>query len=94
MSDPVLLRQFPDILSAEMAVSALEGASIEAMVVSDDLGGALPAMQPVRGVKLYVAADAEEAARAVLDAMDEAPPLEDADDDATEGGGEEPPAAS
>ncbi|MBZ0269463.1 DUF2007 domain-containing protein [bacterium] len=84
---PVLLRQFPDLMSAEMAVEALHGASIESMIVSDDLGGALPAMQSVRGVKLFVPADAEEAARAVLDAMDEGPPLEETDDEEADGGG-------
>ena len=40
-------------------------------------GGALPMMQVVRGVKLYVAAGDEVAARTVLDAIDAAPPLED-----------------
>jgi Putative prokaryotic signal transducing protein len=83
--DPVLIRSFPDLVSADMAVEALQDASIESMIVSDDLGGTLPSMQSVRGVKLYVAADAEAEARAVLDAIDDAPPLEetaDAGDDA------------
>ncbi len=89
--DPVLLRQFPDLVSAEMAVEALQEASIEAMIVSDDLGGALPSMQTVRGVKLYVAAGAESAARAILDAIDEAPPLEETDDHGEGEEGDEPP---
>lgn len=88
--DPVLLRQYSDLVSADMAVEALREASIEAMLVSDDLGGTIPAMTAVRGVKLYVPADAEEAARAVLDAIDDAPPLEESDEFAGgESGGED-----
>ena len=75
--DAVLLRSFPDVITANMAADALHRENIEAAVVADDAGGALPMMQVVRGVKLLVAADDERAARAVLEAIDAAPPLEE-----------------
>ena len=59
--EPILIRSFPDLISADMALTALAAASIEANLLADDLGGALPAMHPVRGVKLYVSAENEAA---------------------------------
>ena len=73
----VLLRSFPDVVTANMFASALAQEDIEAALVVDDAGGALPMMQVVRGVKLFVPADMEATARAVLEEFDNAPGIEE-----------------
>ncbi len=80
--DAVLVRSFPDSITANMAVAALAQENIQATIIADDAGGALPMMQVVRGVKLFVTADAEVAAREVLDAIDNAPAIEELPDEA------------
>jgi len=53
-------------IEAELARGRLENAGIEAMISSDDSGGALPQFQAIRGVKLRVRKEDLERAKAVL----------------------------
>lgn len=78
LDDSVVIETFPSRVMAELAASLLEGEGIEALVMADDAGGAYPALQFVRGVRLLVAPEDETRAREFLKAMQEGV-LEDAE---------------
>lgn len=73
LDDAVLIETFPNRILAELAAGLLEGEGIEAMVMADDAGGAYPALQFVRVVRLLVAQEDEDQAREILAAMEEGP---------------------
>lgn len=63
----VVIRTFPDAISAHIAHASLEASNISSIIVGDDAGGAYPSLAFTRGVKLAVRhTDAVEALR-VLD---------------------------
>jgi len=64
----VVIRTFSNEIEAEMAISALEAAGIEAVMLRDDCGGVQPAMGWTAGVRLEVSDGDVEAAIEVLDA--------------------------
>ncbi len=66
-SELVVVHTFNNRQEAEMAVSALEAAEIDAMIKDDDAGGMRPSLSFVRGVEVVVRAEDESAARDVLD---------------------------
>jgi len=71
LDDAVLIETFPNRIAAELAAGLLESEGIEALVMADDAGGAYPALQFVRGVRLLVAPQDEAQAREILAAMQE-----------------------
>lgn len=73
LDDAVVIETFPNRIVAEMAAGLLESEGVEAMVMADDAGGAYPALQFVRGVRLLVASEDEARAREILAAMAEEP---------------------
>jgi hypothetical protein len=66
--DLVEVARFSSRTEAEIAVARLESDGIEAFASVDDGGGAIPALDLVRGVRILVAAENEERARASLGA--------------------------
>jgi hypothetical protein len=68
-----VIRTFPNEIEAEMAMSALEAAGIEAVIVRDDCGGVQPALSMSAGVRIEVNDEDVEAATEVLDAPAEEP---------------------
>jgi hypothetical protein len=76
----VVIRTFNNEIEAEMAMSALEAAGIESVMLRDDCGGVQPAMGLTAGVRVEVSDGDAEAAIEVLDAPAEEPTdLPDAD---------------
>ena len=63
----VVVHTFNNRAEAEMAVSALAAAEIDAMIKDDDAGGMRPSLSFVQGVEVVVRAEDESAARDVLD---------------------------
>ena len=62
-ADLVVVHTFGDRIEADLALSALEAAGIEAMVRGDDAGGVQPGLWKGEGVQILVRAeDAEQAA--------------------------------
>ena len=85
MPEPVVLMEFDSRIEAEIFREMLEASGIEATISSDDCGTTLPALQLIRGTKLWVASDQlEDAQRLVSETADSAPA--DADGDADSGG--------
>ncbi|MEI6245631.1 MAG: DUF2007 domain-containing protein [Acidobacteriota bacterium] len=74
-----IIRTFNNEIEAEMAMSALEAAGIESVMLRDDCGGVQPAMGLTAGVRVQIHDDDVEAATEVLDAPTE--PVELADGD-------------
>jgi len=74
-----ILRTFNNEIEAEMAMSALEAAGIESVMLRDDCGGVQPAMGLTAGIRVQISDDDLEAALEVLDAPTE--PAEFADGD-------------
>jgi hypothetical protein len=70
MSDSalVVVRTFSDRIEAELAHSALEGAGIDSMLRTDDIGGLRPHMSLTNGVAILVRAEDVEAAADLLSA--------------------------
>jgi hypothetical protein len=66
-ADLVLVHTFGTRQEADLALSALRAAGIDAMARSDDSGGLRPHMAFVNGVEVLVRSDDEAAAREVLD---------------------------
>lgn len=64
----VVIRTFNNEIEAEMAMSALEAAGIESVMLRDDCGGVQPAMGLTAGVRVEVSDDDADAAIEVLDA--------------------------
>ena len=84
MSDaPVIVRQFPDSLSAHAARVMLEANGIDCILIGDDAGGMQPALGYIRGVRLAVR---EGDARRAIELLDS--PAPEGDDDAWMQGGE------
>lgn len=66
--DIVVIRTYPDAISAHIAQAALDANDIRSIIVGDDAGGAYPALTFSNGVRLAVQhADAMNALR-LLDA--------------------------
>lgn len=60
----VVIRTFPDAISAHIAQAALDANDIRSIIVGDDAGGAYPALTFSNGVRLAVQyADAMRALR-------------------------------
>ena len=74
-SDLTVVRTFANIFQAELAKSALEAAGITAAIRADDCGGMRPHMQ-MGGVDLLVRAENAAEASAILDAAQDAAPLD------------------
>lgn len=53
-NDLVVIRTFPDAISAHIAQAVLDANDIRAMIVGDDAGGAYPALTFSNGVRLAV----------------------------------------
>jgi hypothetical protein len=66
-ADLVVVHTFGTRQEADLALSALNAAGIEAMARSDDTGGLRPHMAFANGVEVVVRAEDESAAREVLD---------------------------
>lgn len=64
----VVIRTFNNEIEAEMAMSALEAAGIESVMLRDDCGGVQPAMGLTAGVRVEVSDGDADAALEVLDA--------------------------
>jgi len=64
----VVIRTFNNEIEAEMAMSALEAAGIESVMLRDDCGGVQPAMGLTAGVRVEVSDSDADAAIEVLDA--------------------------
>jgi hypothetical protein len=71
LDDAVVLESFYSRIEAEMAAGLLESEGVPAMVMADDVGGAYPSLQFVRGVRLMVAAEDRYRAWEILKAMEE-----------------------
>ncbi|HEX3158686.1 MAG TPA: DUF2007 domain-containing protein [Gemmatimonadaceae bacterium] len=76
----VVLRQYADEMSAQMAAMALEANGVPARVSADTAGGALPNLALVFPVRLIVRAEDAELARELLDTPVDAP-LDDEDEE-------------
>jgi hypothetical protein len=63
----VVVHRFGNRQEAEMAKSALDAASIDSFVRSDDAGGMETGLWRSNGVEVVVRADDEQAARDILD---------------------------
>ena len=66
-ADLVVVHTFNNRQEAELAVSALEAAEIDAMIKEDSAGGMRPSLSWVEGVEVIVRAEDEKAARDVLE---------------------------
>ena len=55
---------------AELAASVLASEGINALVAVDDVGGAYPVLQQLRGVRLLVAHEDEKMAQEILRALE------------------------
>ena len=73
MSNFATVRMHATEIDAQLTVATLAANGITAHLLSDTAGGMLPFLDPLRGVRVVVAADDEEEARAVLDAEDAEP---------------------
>jgi hypothetical protein len=73
--DLTILRTYVNTFDAQLARSALEAAGIMAVIRSDDCGGMRPHMQ-MGGVDLLVRAENAAEASAILDAAQDAAPLD------------------
>ncbi len=63
----VVVHTYMNTFEAEVGLSALEAAGIEAMLRADDAGGVQPGLWTGRGVQLLVRDEDAERAREVLD---------------------------
>jgi hypothetical protein len=67
----VVIRTFPDAISAHIAQAALDANDIKSIIAGDDAGGAYPALTFSNGVRLAVQhADAVKALRLLDTAAD------------------------
>ena len=87
----VVLRKFPDELSAQVAAAALEANGIPARVLADTAGGALPNLSILFPVRLVVRAEDEALAREILDSEADPPDAGEAGDIGDIGDAGEPP---
>ena len=80
LEDAVAIETFASKAAADLAASLLESEGIETWVLTDDAGGAYPALQLTQGVQLLVARENEEWAKEILDGMPEDLPDEDGEE--------------
>ncbi len=71
MESLTVIKIFPSRVLAELAASLLAAEGINALVAADDAGGAYPALQPVRGVRLLVGGEDVTLAQEILNALEE-----------------------
>lgn len=72
MSDIVELRRFSSEFEAQLALAHLASEGIDASMVTDDGGGAIPTLSMLSGgVRLIVRAEDVEAAQEALSVLDE-----------------------
>jgi hypothetical protein len=64
--DAVIVARFTSRTEAEAAAERLESEGIESVVILDDGGGTIPALDLTRGAKVMVASENEARARDVL----------------------------
>jgi hypothetical protein len=69
--DSVVLATFSTRPEVDLAVEILRSEGIESVVIHDDGGGTIPALDLTRGVRLLVAREDEEKARRLLEAMED-----------------------
>ena len=74
--DVVAVETFPSKAAADLAASLLESEGIETWVLTDDAGGAYPALQLTQGVQLFVSRENEAWAKEILADMPEPGPDE------------------
>lgn len=67
----VEVARFQDNLSAQLAASRLRASDIDVTLIADDAGATYPSLQMVRGVRVLVAEQDEEAALEILEGADE-----------------------
>jgi hypothetical protein len=65
--DVVSVRTYSSEVEADLAASWLAAEGVEAMVLADDAGGALPSFRVLGGVRLVVRAEDEDRAREILE---------------------------
>jgi hypothetical protein len=66
LEDAVAIETFPSKAAADLVASLLESEGIETWVLTDDAGGAYPALQLTQGVQLFVSRENEEWAKEIL----------------------------
>ncbi|MDI6808918.1 MAG: DUF2007 domain-containing protein [Candidatus Eisenbacteria bacterium] len=69
--DLVVIKIFPNDVLAQVAASFLEANGIQAVVSTDDAGGAYPFLQGYSGVRLMVRKSDEDIARELLEQVGE-----------------------
>lgn len=67
----VEIARFPDDLTAQLVASRLRASGIEPTLISDDAGATYPSLQMVRGVRVLVAEEDEEAALEILEDVED-----------------------
>ncbi len=65
--DRTLLKTFPNVQAAELAVAQLSAHGIHCSIESNDAGGMLPFLQVPEGVKLFVPSSQFEEAMELLE---------------------------
>jgi hypothetical protein len=71
MPDHIVIRTFSNEAEAGIAAAALEAHGVECRVLTDNAGGALPAMSLLFAIRLVVHKMDEQLARRVLDGVAE-----------------------
>jgi hypothetical protein len=64
--DRTLLKTFPSLEAAELALAQLQANGLHCSIESNDAGGMLPFLQVPEGVKLFVPASEVEEAKELL----------------------------
>lgn len=67
--DSVVVATFSSRPQVDLAVEILRSEGIECVVLLDDGGGAIPALDLTRGIRILVARENEEAARELLEGV-------------------------
>jgi hypothetical protein len=70
LDEAVVLRTFANDFEANFAASSLGAQGIETHIQKDDVGGAYPALQMSRGVRLLIKPEDREAAEKILDEIE------------------------
>jgi hypothetical protein len=68
--DLIVLKIFPDEMSAQLVATELRAEGIESQIFSDDAGGAIPPLQTTQGVRLFVKKEDAERAGTILLALE------------------------
>lgn len=75
----VIVRESSDEAEARIILGFLRSQGIEALISEDDAGDQIPALEVVRGVKVFVPAGDAERARQLLDERESASESEEED---------------